>query len=207
MSPPATDPEQSIRDAVAAGQVEEAVSVALRAYGGEILTFIGSRLRSQSDADEAFSMFAEDLWLGLPKFSFRCAVRTWAYAIARNAAIRYATAPQRRAARNVALSSPDCLPRLVDAVRSTTHVYQRTDVKDRFRALREQLEPEDQSLLVLRVDRGLSWNDLAFAMAGDVNLDDDAVKRESARLRKAFERVKTELRRLAERDGLLDPDA
>jgi RNA polymerase sigma-70 factor (ECF subfamily) len=205
MTNPPTDHEKGISEAHAAGNLEAAASLALEAYGDEILSFLGARLRSRSDADEVFSMFVEDLWTGLPKFSFRCSMRTWAYTLARNASVRYATAPQRRAARNVALSSPGCLSKVVDRVRSATHVYQQTNVKDRLRVLREQLDPEDQMLLVLRIDRGMAWNDLALAMTGNADLDDEAVKREASRLRKAFERVKAELKRRAQREGLFDP--
>jgi len=149
-------------------------------------------------------MFAEDMWTGLPSFGWRCSVRTWLYTLARNAAARYATAPQRRVARNLPVSGLEDVSALADRIRSATHVYQQTDVKDRFRQLRERLSDEDQMLLVLRVDRGMAWRDLALAMRGDVDLDDAAIDKEAARLRKAFERMKRELRRLAEREGLLE---
>jgi len=197
------DYEPKIREAHTAGQLEAAASTALEAYGDEILSFLFARLRNPGDAQEAFSMFAEDLWVGLPNFVWRCSMRTWAYTLARNAATRYATAPQRRAARNVVLSDAGRLSELVERMRSATQTHQQTAVKDRFRALREQLEPEDQMLLVLRVDRGLAWRDLAMTMAGDVELGEETLEREATRLRKAFERVKRELKRLAERDGLL----
>jgi hypothetical protein len=58
-------------------------------------------------------------------------------------------------------------------------------------------------LLILRVDRDMAWRDIALAMSGDSNLDDDAVARDSARLRKAFERVKSEIKRMAREEGLL----
>ena len=98
------------------------------------------------------------------------------------------------------------LSELVERVRSATQIHQRTEVKDRVRALREQLDPDDQMLLILRVDRGMAWRDLAIAMAGDADLDDTAIDREAARLRKAFERVKTELKAMAEKEGLLKRD-
>ena len=203
MTDTSTQSEQTIRSAWDAGQLEASATATLEAYGDEILSFLVSRMRSPSDAQEAFSMFAEDLWAGLPKFAWRCSMRTWAYTLARNAATRYAASPQRQAARNLTLSRPGRLSEMVERVRSATQIYQKTEVKDRFRALREQLDPEDQMLLVLRVDRNLAWRDLAIAMGGDADLDDDALDREAARLRKAFERVKGELKRMAEREGLL----
>jgi RNA polymerase sigma-70 factor (ECF subfamily) len=59
-------------------------------------------------------------------------------------------------------------------------------------------------LLILRVDRGMDWRDLAAAM-GDENapLEGADLDREAARLRKRFERIKDRLRELAREAGLL----
>ena len=73
-----------------------------------------------------------------------------------------------------------------------------------MRALREQLEPDDQMLLVLRVDRGMEFRDIAVALAeADAPLDAETLEREAARLRKRFERVKERLRELARSEGLI----
>jgi RNA polymerase sigma-70 factor (ECF subfamily) len=175
----------------------------MKGYGNEILGFLNARLGSESDGREVFSTFAEDFWTGLSNFNWRCSMRVWAYTLARNAANRYATHPQRRAERNLELWTHDHLSELRANVRSVTKLYRRTETKDRFQALREQLDPEDQMLLILRVDRGMAFRDLAFAMTGDLELDDVALEREVARLRKAFERIKTELRRMASAQGLM----
>lgn len=197
------DTEKSIRDAFERGDLEAAATAALDLYGDEILSFLSMRVRNTSDAHEVFSMFAEDFWVGLPKFAWRSSVRTWAYMIARNAAARHASAPHRRAARNLTLSAPGRVSQFLERARSSTQLHQQTAVKDRVRALREQLDPDDQMLLVLRIDRGLAWRDLAIAMTGNDALDDAALDREAARLRKAFERVKAALKELAQADGLL----
>jgi RNA polymerase sigma-70 factor, ECF subfamily len=63
------------------------------------------------------------------------------------------------------------------------------------------MDPEDQTLLILRVDRGLTWRELALTMSGDSALDAVALEHEVARLRKAFERIKTELKRWAAKEG------
>ena len=205
MSDPAPDHEQRIRTAFDAGDLQTAASAALRAYSAEIFNFLAARLRARSDAEDVYSMFAEDLWNGLPSFAWRCSMRTWMFTLARNAAARYASAPQRRMANNVRLSCPGVISELVEHIRCTTEVHQRTDAKDRFRALREKLDSEDQLLLVLRVDRNLAWRDLAMAMRGDTDLDEETLSREAARLRKAFERIKATLKRLVKEEGLLDP--
>ena len=199
MAAVSTDSEQRIRDAHATGRLDLAATLTLETYGPEVLSFLSSRLRSPSDARETFSMFVEDLWIGLPAFAFRCSMRTWAYTIARNAAPRYVVAPEQRIERSYGSE----ISQLAEHLRSATDVYQKTELKDRFRVLRERLEPDDQMLLVLRVDRELPWRDLALAMTGDVELDEPSIERESARLRKAFERVKDQLRALAQREGLL----
>ena len=199
MAAVSTDSEQRIRDAHATGRLDLAATLTLETYGPEVLSFLSSRLRSPSDARETFSMFVEDLWIGLPAFAFRCSMRTWAYTIARNAAARYVVAPEQRIERSYGSE----ISQLAEHLRSATDVYQKTELKDRFRVLRERLEPDDQMLLVLRVDRELPWRDLALAMTGDVELDEPSIERESARLRKAFERVKDQLRALAQREGLL----
>jgi RNA polymerase sigma-70 factor (ECF subfamily) len=201
-----SDYDTAIRAALAAQAPHRATELLLEAYGKEILSFLFARLRNTSDAQDAFSAFAEDVWTGLPEFGFRCSVRTWSYTLARNAAARLAASPERRPARNVTLSNLGEISALVDRLRTTTDVFQRTDVKDRFQALREQLSPDDQMLLVLRVDRGLSFRELALAMSGNVELPEADIAREAARLRKAFERVKAELRALAEQAGLLARD-
>jgi RNA polymerase sigma-70 factor (ECF subfamily) len=200
---PSIDREPVIRAAFDAGQMDTAARVALETYGDEIASFLHARLRSSSDAGEVFSMFAEDLWTGLASFEWRCSVRTWFYTLARNAASRYAASPHARAGRQLPLSQSDSVSAVVARLRTATNVYQRTTVKDRFKLLREQLDPEDQTLLILRVDRGLSFRDLAIAMSGDLSLDEEARTKEAARLRKAFERIKLLLREMAEREGLL----
>jgi RNA polymerase sigma-70 factor, ECF subfamily len=65
----------------------------------------------------------------------------------------------------------------------------------RVAKLRAELDPEDQTLLILRVNRQLPWRDIARIMTdeGDAS-DDDELKRRAAALRKRFERLKEELR-------------
>jgi RNA polymerase sigma-70 factor (ECF subfamily) len=203
MTQPDDEREQELRAAFDSGRMQDAATAVLSTYGDEILSFIHSRLRHRADSDEAFAMFAEDLWNGLPSFGWRSSVRTWAYTLARNATIRYASASDRRAARNLPLSCPGAVAALVERVRETTECYKRTAVKDQFRELRERLDLEDQTLLILRVDRNMSWRELAQTLSGTVDLDEAMIERESARLRKAFERVKRELKRLSEAEGLL----
>jgi RNA polymerase sigma-70 factor (ECF subfamily) len=200
----AGDVDEVVRAALATGDAQKAATAAIEAYGGEILSFLCARLRSQSDGAEAFSMFAEDFWKGLPGFAFRCNLRTWLYTIARNAANRYAVSPQHKRGRNLTLTGNAPLSQLIEHARSATAIHMRTDVKDRMRALREQLDVEDQTLLILHIDRALPWRDLALVMRGEeAALDGEELEREAARLRKRFERVKAQLKELAIKEGIV----
>jgi RNA polymerase sigma-70 factor (ECF subfamily) len=197
-------PQASIRAACDAAEFERAASEALEVWGAEVHSFLVARMRSVSDADEVFSMFCEDLWRGLPSFSHRCPVRPWLYILARHAAHRYKLAPQNKARNHFPLEAQPWANQETDRARSATDLYRRTETKERVRGLRHQLAPEDQTLLILHVDRNLGWRELAMVMhAEGEHLPDAELEREMARLRKRFERIKRELRTLAIEAGLL----
>ena len=128
-------------------------------------------------------------------------MRTWLYTLARHARARLERSPHRRAARRASTSA------LSDAeaeVRSRTRPWLRTEVKDRFSALRDELPEDDRSLLVLRVDRRMGWDDIARVLGGDESADDEGRRRVAARLRKRYSLLKERLRRRALEAGLLD---
>ena len=200
--------EAEIRAACEQGDYQQATTILLETYAEELLSFLIVRLGDRSHADDAFSLLAEDLWVSLPKFEFRSSVRTWAYTVARHVAARYARTPARKKDRNLTLSKNVQLSQLVEQLRTRTEAYRRSDVKSEIRALREKLDPEAQTLLVLRVDRQMSWRDLAMVMSSSEEStssvpDEASLEREAARLRKRFERVKAELKQLAQQAGLL----
>lgn len=196
--------EDPVRSACDARDYASAATLFIEQHGSEILAFLRARMRSSSTADEVFAIFAEKLWVGLPSFEWRCSLRSWAYRLARNAANDYASAAPHRADRHFRLSENAALSAFVDRVRTTTAIYRRTPVKDRMRELRETLPDDDQMLLILRVDRGMDFRELAVAMAAtDTTPDEAEIDREAARLRKRFERVKARLRELAEEAGLI----
>lgn len=196
--------ELPIRTAWQAQDYQAAATLTLELYGGAILGFLIGRLRDPIRGEEAFSMFTEDLWRGLPAFGWRCSMRGWAYGLARNAANRLASAPAQRGERNLALVTDATAQQIIEHVRSATQAYRQTEVKDRVRALREQLPPDDATLLVLHIDRGLPWRELAVVMHdGEEQLDAEALDREAARLRKRFGRIKADLKRMAREHGLI----
>jgi RNA polymerase sigma-70 factor (ECF subfamily) len=194
------DAEQCIRDAHARGDMDAAVRAALALYEDEVFSFLCSRLGSESDANDVYSQTTEDLWRGIASFGWRSTFRTWLYTLARHAAMRFERTPVNQRGRREAISQ---VGDPVVAERSRTRPYLRTDIKDRFAALRAELSPDEQSLLVLRVDRGLAWDEVARIMH-DEELDDDGVRRQATNLRQRFQQLKQRLRDRARADGLLD---
>ena len=193
--------EASIRAAAQAGDHGQAVTLAVRGYGEEVYSFLVAHTRSDDRASDAFGQACEDLWRSLTAFQWRCSLRTWFYRLARNAAAREARTPANDPRRR---SDLEQLTELAAEVRSRTMAYQRTDVKDRFAALRARLAPEEQMLLVLRVDRGLEWNEIALVLEDDAGDGDDAARRAAGRLRQSFARLKERLRELAIAEGLVE---
>jgi RNA polymerase sigma-70 factor, ECF subfamily len=177
------------------GDLQSAAATIIRGYGPAILGYLAALARDEDRADDAFSQFCEDLWRGLPGFRRDASVRTWVYKLAWHAFLRNERDAFRRHGRPIATGE---MSRLAAEVRSTTALYLRSEAKDAVARLREQLTPAEQSLLVLRIDRGLSWPEVASVMSTpEEQLDAQTVA-------KRFQRVKTKLRKLAEAAGLLE---
>jgi len=184
--------ELSLRQACERRDYQSATTIVVESYGGELLAFLVARLRDRSSGEEVLATVFENLWVGLPSFEWQCPLRAWAYRLARNAANDYAKAVPNQAARRVTFSQHPSQHPVEPSRRTTTAPYRRTETKDRVRELRTRLSDDDQMLLVLRVDRGMSFRDLAVAF-GECQLDEDELSRQSARLRKRFERIKADV--------------
>jgi RNA polymerase sigma-70 factor (ECF subfamily) len=194
-----TEPEAAIQDLCTQGRWQDAATAIIERYGRELTEYLVAIARSETDGADAFSQFTEDLWRGLPRFRWQSSARTWSYALARNALSRVRRQPHRRPGRGIALSDAPEVARVAENVRSTTIIYMRTVMKDEVAALRNQLSPEDQSILILRIDRRLPWLDVARALADEDDLDAAELRRRSASLRKRFERIKADLKALVKR--------
>lgn len=212
---PGTWPSHLIREKVLAMDVAEqiecfllakdfqaAARTSIDAYGPEVLGFLVSLLRDENDASEVFSQACEDMWSGLAGFQGRSSFRTWFYAIARHAAFRFRRSPGRDPRRHKPLSEAG---EMAEQLRSRTLPHLRTDVKEQFASIRNSLDESDRALLVLRVDRDMSWNDIARIFSID-DQSDEALVRVGARLRKQFQAVKREIRQRALTAGLLSDD-
>jgi RNA polymerase sigma-70 factor (ECF subfamily) len=185
--------DRELRVMIADREIERATELAIRSYGPELAGWLRSIISSDADAQDAFSRMSEELWRSLQRFDGRCSIRTWCYMLARHAAAHVRSRPRNE--REVLVSH---VPSVLGAV---THVWNTTkqgaqQAADVYAAIRAQLDDEEQTLLVLRVDKNLSWKEIAQVLLGEDAADDD-VGRKAATLRKQFERVKERLRELA----------
>jgi RNA polymerase sigma-70 factor (ECF subfamily) len=181
--------------------LDGAATRAIEGYGPEIYGFLVTRHAGEDEAADVFSAVTESLWRALPKFAWESSLRTWAYTIARHASVRARTNEQRRARGAVPIDEQ--ASRLAMEVRTRTQTFLRTERRSAIAQLRDELPTEDRTLLVLRVDRELAWNELARIMLDAPDPDEVTVKREAARLRKRFQLVKERLVAMGRERGLL----
>ena len=187
--PVSADLEARIQSAAQERDYERAATVAIEGYGGELLGYLHALALTPADADELFSEMCERIWRSLPKFRWDCTFRTWSYRIARNLITdrHRARAAERRV---VALDEVSEISKLADRVRTSTAHHLKSEVKTQLQQLRDALDPDDRTLLVLRLDRRLPWREIAAVMSeGEQDVD-----KRAGRLRKRFERLKSHLR-------------
>jgi RNA polymerase sigma-70 factor (ECF subfamily) len=184
--------DEVVKARLAGEDLRGAATEALRAYGPKILGYLQAVLKDEADAADAFSIFAEHLWRGLPTWRGQSSLKTWAFKLAWNAALNLKDEAWRRRGRRFRTGEAS---RLAEEIRTRTGVRVERQ-KQALDALRAELTEEEQTLLVLRIDQQLSW-EIAEVM-GDGEAPPDA-----AALRKRFERLKEKLTKLAKERGLV----
>ena len=186
--------EQRLRELLDAGDIRGAAGEAVRGYGPEIAAYLRAVLRDPAEADEVFSRVCEKLWRGLGRFRRESSLRTWLYRIAWNTARDFEKEAVRGRTRRLRTSE---VSRIAEEVLSSQPAYARSSSADAVERLRASLDPEEQTLLTLRLHAGLSWKEVAAILSSpDHGLDEAAV-------RKRFERLKLKLREMAKAAGLL----
>lgn len=179
-----------VRSLLAAGDTGGAATLVLRELGPEVLGFLSGVL-GDADADEVYSALSERLWKSLKGFEGRCSLRTWTYVLARREITRFRKGNRRHAEGRVPLSA---LQSELAVPRTRTRSVGQTDQQNRLTALRDELPIEDRTLLILRVDRKLAFDEIALAFADNPEAFPEVErKREAARLRKRFQLVKQRL--------------
>lgn len=178
--------------ALASGDEEAAAEAALRDHGPAVLRYLRSLLRDPDDADDAFSLFAEQVWKRIGTFRGQGGFEVWLFRIAFREALRFHDSGWKRKRRPLPTTEAS---RIAAEVRQTASIS-RDRRLEALERLRSSLSLEDQHLLVLRVDHGLSFKDIAATLGEGEGLEEVTV-------RKRFERAKARLARLAKDEGLL----
>ena len=188
------DVDGRIRDLLAIDDRPAAATAAIQEFGPPVLRYLRSLLRDEDDASDAFSVFAENVWRGIPTWRGDGSLRAWTFRLAWNAAMNLKNEAWRRRGRRFFSGEASAL---AEEIRTRSHVKveRQRHVLDK---LRESLDAEDISLLTLRIDQKLSWAEIADVTA----IDGQRV--EAAALMKRFERLKGRLAKMAKEQGLLE---
>jgi RNA polymerase sigma-70 factor (ECF subfamily) len=205
--PASSDFDQRARELLRAGDTRGAATLVLRELGPEVLGFLAGVL-GDVDADEVYSAWSERLWRSLKGFEGRCSLRTWTYVLARREISRFRKGMRRHAEGRVPLSElQDVLA--VPGTRTRNTIA--TAKQRQLTALRDELPIEDRTLLILRVDRKLSFDEIALVFAENLESVTEVERseteggagggaprgidrrREAARLRKRFQLIKQRL--------------
>jgi len=195
--------EERFRVTVGAGDWDGAATLVIQHYGARVHGYLRAVLRDDDLADDVFQAWAENLWKGLPDRRAEGSLTAWVYRVAWNAATRTFRDPYRRRKERLATTMASRLAGSIALASRAASVARR---QDRLEKLRARLTREEQSLLTLKLDRGLSWAEVAEVMAEDGDGPEGPGPRGGApsegTLRKRYERLKDKLARL-----LQDPDA
>jgi RNA polymerase sigma-70 factor (ECF subfamily) len=199
LGPTSENEEREIARLLDGGDLRGAATIVIRDYGPQILGYLVAVVKDRDDADEAFGRFCEEMWKGLGGFRRECAALTWAYRVAWSCALRIGRDGYKRLGRRLQTGE---LSTLVAQARSSIAPHLKESSKDWLRRTRETLSPEEQTLLILRVDRTMKWRDIAQVMAAGAQTSGDSP--DEVALRKRFDRLKRKLEAAARAEGLLE---
>jgi len=185
--------DRLVRERLATDGPDGAATALIETLGPALLRYLRSMLRVEEDAADAFSQWSENVWTGLPSFRGESSLKTWGYRLAWNAAQNLRNEAWRKRGQRLATGQASALAMSIQTKSVVVVERQRQALEE----LRAALSEEDRSLLVLRLDQQLSWNEVAEVLAAE------GKRIEPATLMKRFERVKARLGELARERGLL----
>jgi RNA polymerase sigma-70 factor (ECF subfamily) len=188
------DADRRVAELLALGRVDPAATLVIETYGPEITGYLRAMLRDDAAAGDAFSVFCENVWKGLAGFRGEASLRVWCYRIAFRAALSLKRDPYGRRKNRLETTMAS---KVAGRIFATTAV-ERERHGNALERLREKLEPSEQALLTLRLDRQLSWREVAEVLSEEGEPVDEAA------LRKRYERLKDKLARAARDEGLFE---
>lgn len=174
-----SDREHVIRTLHVSKEGEAGALVALETYGAEIYAFLAAAAHTPLQTEAAFSELCHDVWRSFRMFRWGASLRTWMYVLAYESLLRAEQGTEIDRPRTCTEVAP-LLARARDAA-----------TRWQYAGLRHRLDREDRALLVLKIDRGLSWRDVVEVL--DV---------EELTLRMRLDRIKRRVRDLAREANL-----
>jgi RNA polymerase sigma-70 factor (ECF subfamily) len=204
-----TELEREVRFRLETGDERGAVGLVVERLGPSIRGYLRT-LFVEDEAAEAFSIFQLNVLQALPRFRWECPLRVWAHRLAYHAAGRIWRRPHRRLEEPL----PSALSQLgPGSARSEPGPSGR---HAGLELLRGSLSIEDRTLLRLRYDRELEWEEIAAVLEGSADGNGGGPAspggtggrrrrtRQAAALRKRYERLTRRLREEARHHGLID---
>lgn len=171
--------DAQVRAALGAGERQRAYELLLRGFGGEIYGFLFGVLRDRDIADDLYQDLALVTWRQLEGFEGRSSLRTWLYGIAHNLLRqrRKRYSQQHVARLNTSSAERICSPSNESPTRRV--------LSQELGRLLEMLHPAERELLIMRSERGLSFQEIGEVLG---------ISEESAK--KRFQRSRDRLRQL-----------
>jgi RNA polymerase sigma-70 factor, ECF subfamily len=191
-----------IRALIAAGDVGAGVTGVLRLYGAEIYGFVVALLEDDAASHEVYARVVVQVTTRLSSCPERFGLRTWLYLLARRELAGHrarASSPPERPEETSVLT-----PVLVPPLQESSP-FRQTSFCGTISMFRKHLTPDEQEVLILRVDRRLSWTAIALTGLGEhANKSSTSeLAEERRRVRRKFVEVRQKLTRIAASHGIL----
>jgi hypothetical protein len=176
--------EREIRADLSAGNRSGAVSNTLAVYGCEVFGFVIAAIAEPQSGHDAYARFVGTLFHELPRFAWRCRLRTFVYFLACWQLRRMRPGP--------------AIVAITVETRQTLPAPQQPAQRSVVAVVRRSLAPEDRELLVLRFDRGFDWREIALTSLGEHASERD-LRAKSAELHQRLWSLRLQIARLTRR--------
>jgi RNA polymerase sigma-70 factor (ECF subfamily) len=169
---------------------EAAFKILVERYLQNVYTFCLRYTGSPADAEDAAQETFVKAWRNLNRFNTSKALKTWLFAIAKNSATDLLR--KRRAVHFSQFDTSDDGNVLTDTLADTEplpeELFSRKSLANEVRASLEQLKPRDRTLLSLRYEEELSFEEIARLLKMSPNTVRSLHRRALILLRKQFQK-------------------
>ncbi|MFT3917522.1 MAG: sigma factor [Anaeromyxobacteraceae bacterium] len=131
-----------IQTLLASGDARGAATAVIEALGPTVLSYLRPVLRDEDDVKDAFSIWAENVWKGLPGFEGRSSLKTWCLRLACNVVLNLKNQAHARKVRRFETGEAS---RLAESLRTASAVKVERR-RQRVLELRKLLTPDEQTL-------------------------------------------------------------